>query len=194
MSITEKTKKYVLQLENESKKEREAAIKDLSKKYDEQVVQLLISLLEKNTSTKFKEGACRIFQKLKPREASGVLIKCLSDDDEGVRYHASIAIGAIDDFKEIKPLLKKLKQKSTDPILRSELINILGNIGDEKAIDSLINILLHDSDKFVRHHAARALGKIGNPKAANVLRQVANKEKNTRLHYLALNALSKIKK
>jgi len=194
MSISEKTKKYIEQLNSESKKERDVAIQFLSKKQNKSVVTNLLSLMNENTSTEFREGVCKIFRKHKAEEAIDFLIKCLDDPDNGVRYHAISALGDIDTFKDVKPLIRKLKQKHTDPILRSEIISVLGNIGDEKAIDALINILRNDKDKFVRHDAARALGKMGDQRAISALTKIANDEKNTRLYYLAMNAVNKIKK
>ena len=195
MSISEKTKKYIEQLSSESKKEREAAIKALSKKHSKELIeQIILQLKEKTASINYRISACKIFKNLKAKEAKDILIELLNDSDDGVRYNAIIALGNIDDFNDVKPLIRKLKQKRTDPILKSELIFVLGNIGDDKAIDSLINILRNDTDKFVRHHAARALGKIGNQRAIPALTEIANREKNTRLYYLSLNAIENIKK
>ncbi|HUT82756.1 MAG TPA: HEAT repeat domain-containing protein [Candidatus Bathyarchaeia archaeon] len=192
MSITEATKKLVVKLESENAQERYTAVDVLSKKHDSQIIQLLISLLETDTSIYFREGACKILGKLKAKEALDELVSCLSDPDEGVNFHAAVALSNINESKAVKPILEILNQKTIDPVFKSELIIALGNFGDNLAVDPLISILRYDKDIFVRHEAARALGKIGNQKAIGALSEVAKKDKDNQLHYLALNAINTI--
>lgn len=194
MTITDAVKKQIVKLEADNVKERNSAIKYLSKKKNPEIVQLLISLLKEDTSPKFREGACRILGNLKAKEAVDEIVNCLNDEDESVKYFAAIALGEISDSKATKPIIRIIKRKQTNSTLKSELIAALGNIGDDHAVDILINVLRNDKDKFVRHNAARALGKLKNKKALGALSEVAKREKITRLHYLALDAINEINK
>jgi HEAT repeat protein len=192
MTITAETKKQIVSLESEVGEERVAAINALSKEHNAETVQLLISLLKEETSIQFREGACGILGKLEAKEAVDVLIDCLNDPDDGVIYYAALALGDIRDTKAVKPIIRKLNRKQSDPLFRSELIIALGNIGDDLAVVPLINVLRNDEDRFVRHKAALALGKLKNKKALGPLTEIARKEMNTRLYYLAISAIDKI--
>jgi HEAT repeat protein len=192
MTITKETKKQIVSLESEVGEERKAAINALSKKGDAETIQLLISLLKEETSTQFREGACGILGKLEAKEAVDILIECLNDPDDGVIYYAALALGDIRDAKAVKPIIRELKRKQSNPIFRTELIIALGNIGDDLAVVPLINVLRNDEDKFVRHNAALALGKLKNKKALGPLTEIARIEMNTQLYYLAISAIDKI--
>jgi len=193
MTVTNLAKKQILNLESNIVEERGAAIKVLSIKHDVEIIHLLMTKLKENTSTQFREGACRILAELKAKEALDVLIECLNDPDDGVKFYAASALKNISDPRTVKPILRILNQENSDSEFRSELISTLGNIGDLIAIDPLIGILRNDKDKFVRHYAARALGSMKNIKAIGVLKEVAKNEGNTRLHFLALDAIEQIK-
>ena len=192
MTITVKTKKQILKLESEDGEERVTAINALSEKHNVETIRLLISLLKEDTSAQFRECACGILGKLKAENAVDVLIKCLNDPDDGVIYHAALALGDIKDSKAVNPILRKLKGKKNNPIFRSELIVALGNIGDDRVVGPLIHVLRNDEDKFVRHQAARALGKLKNKKAIGPLTEISRKEMNTELYYLAIQAIDNI--
>lgn len=64
-------------------------------------------------------------------------------------------------------LIRKLKHHKGS--VRSKAAEVLGNIGNSRAIDPLIKVLLNDEDFFVRASAAEALGKIGDPRAVEAL-------------------------
>lgn len=53
----------------------------------------------------------------------------------------------------------------------------LGRIGDERAVEPLIN-RISDRSKYVRAGAARALGKIGDSRAVEPLQQLLNDNTN----------------
>ena len=61
-------------------------------------------------------------------------------------------------MKDAEGLIKDLKHK--DSSIRQHAIEMLGIIGDEKAVDALI-LVLKDENRFVRQEAIAVLGKIG---------------------------------
>jgi hypothetical protein len=56
-----------------------------------------------------------------------------------------------------------------DPVIRKELIDKLGKMGDNKAVKPLIHCLENDPSDIVRDHAAMTLGNIGDKRAVGPL-------------------------
>ena len=77
-------------------------------------------------------------------------------------------------MKDSGELIKDLKDK--DGSVRRHAIEMLGIIGDEKAVDALI-LVLKDKNRFVRQEAIAALGKIGGERVVGPLAQALGEEK-----------------
>ncbi|MFC1917267.1 HEAT repeat domain-containing protein [Chloroflexota bacterium] len=77
-------------------------------------------------------------------------------------------------MKDTEELIKDLKLK--DSSSRRHAIEMLGIMGDEKAVDALI-LVLKDKDRFVRQEAIAALGKIGGESVVESLTQALVEEK-----------------
>jgi HEAT repeat protein len=77
-------------------------------------------------------------------------------------------------MKDSGELVKDLKDK--DSSVRRHAIEMLGIIGDEKAVDALI-LVLRDKNRFVRQEAIAALGKIGGERLMKPLTQALEEEK-----------------
>jgi len=69
-------------------------------------------------------------------------------------------------MKDSGELIKDLEDK--DSSVRRHAIEMLGIIGDEKAVDALI-LVLKDKNRFVRQEAIAALGKIGSERVVEPL-------------------------
>ena len=77
-------------------------------------------------------------------------------------------------MKDGGELIKDLKDK--DSSVRRHAIEMLGIMGDEKAVDALI-LVLKDKNRFVRQEAIAALGKIGGERLVEPLTQALEEEK-----------------
>ncbi len=77
-------------------------------------------------------------------------------------------------MKDGGELIKDLKDK--DSSVRRHAIEMLGIMGDEKAVDALI-LVLEDKNRFVRQEAIVALGKIGGERVVEPLTQALGEEK-----------------
>ena len=72
----------------------------------------------------------------------------------------------------VEPLIEDLEE---DRYVRKEAAKALGQIGDPKAVESLIRAL-KDKDKLVRAEAAEALGLLKDPRAIGPIVKVLKKE------------------
>ena len=77
-------------------------------------------------------------------------------------------------MKDSGELIKDIKDK--DSRVRRHAIEMLGIMGDEKAVDALI-LVLKDKNRFVRQEAIAALGKIGCERVVEPLTQALGEEK-----------------
>ena len=76
-------------------------------------------------------------------------------------------------MKDTEKLIKDIKDK--DSSVRRHAIEMLGIMGDEKAVDALI-LVLKDKNRFVRQETIAALGKIGGERVMESLTQALGEE------------------
>lgn len=138
--------------------------------------------------------------RLKDKGSVMDLINALNDEEWQVRRYTAEALGEIGDERAIEPLvnllndndgdvrgkainsLGKMKKTAVEPLIiafesedwriRARIAEALGEIGDKRAVDVLINALIgktKDSSRFVRGRVAEALGKIGDERAIEPL-------------------------
>ena len=93
-------------------------------------------------------------------------------------------------MKDSGELIKDLKDK--DSSVRRHAIEMLGIIGDEKAVDALI-LVLKDKNRFVRQEAIAALGKIGGERLMEPLTQALEEEKDEFVVNFIKKALDKLR-
>ncbi len=77
-------------------------------------------------------------------------------------------------MKDSEERIKDLTHK--DSSVRRHAVEMLGLIGDEKAVDALI-LVLKDNNRFVRQEAIAALGKIGGARLVEPLTKAQEEEK-----------------
>ncbi len=146
---------------------------------------LIEALNDKNWEVRW--AAATSLGNLGAREAVDALINLLRDDSWDVRRVAAISLGKIKDPKAVKPLVEALKsdrlirfeaaraliQIGEDAVpelipllqiddidVRMKAAEIFGLIGDEGAVEPLIQ-LLNDHDQGIRDATSKALAKIG---------------------------------
>ncbi len=118
------------------------------------------------------------------------LVGCMrSEDNAGLRNAAAEAIEKIGK-EALSPLLEVIDDEDHD--LRKLVIDVLGNIGDERVTPYLIKAL-SDPDENVKSAAAENLGKVGDDEAVGSLLDVL-KSDDLLLKFSSLEALSKIGK
>jgi deoxyhypusine monooxygenase len=83
-------------------------------------------------------------------------------DDED---HAMGIMKGMEDAFQRKDESYFVKVLQTEPslVLRVHAVCILAEVGGERSVPALSDVLLHDPDPLVRHEAAFSLGQIGDP-------------------------------
>ncbi len=97
-------------------------------------------------------------------------------------------------MKDSGEMIKDIKDK--DSSVRRHAIEMLGIMGDEKAVEVLIPVL-KDKNRFVRQEAIAALGKIGKIGGERVmgsLAQALGEEKDEFVQVSIRKALEKLRK
>ena len=69
--------------------------------------------------------------------------------------------------KSFDELLNDLMTSNSEKV-RYNAARVLGEMGDSKAVEPLIDVLKHDKNGSVRLYAARALGELGDCKATTI--------------------------
>ena len=94
-------------------------------------------------------------------------------------------------MKDSGELIKDLKDK--DSSVRRHAIEMLGIMGDKKAVDALI-LVLKDKNRFVRQEAIASLGKIGGERVVEPLTQALGEEKDEFVQDSIRKVLEKLRK
>lgn len=114
-----------------------------------------------------RKTAVEALLSIKGEDVIAGLIKALNaDDNAGARNSAIEALVQIGGLA-LPSLLPVLA--TPDPDVRKFVVDILGDIRDQRAAPSLIVRLVEDDDENVRVAAAEALGKIRDPRAVDAL-------------------------
>ena len=137
-----------------------AAAEALGQIRDKRAVKHLIDAL-KIGHWYFQIRVIRSLGQIGDKRAIEPLINALKDDYFLIRKKAAEALGQIGE-PAVVPLLMALKDIPDDTAYA------LGQIGDKRALESLID-LLKDNNEYVRANAAYALGQIGDKRAIDPL-------------------------
>jgi hypothetical protein len=109
----------------------------------------------------------------KDENAEQILTEILSDEDESgaLRMNAADVLGKAKIRNAVNPLISLIDSEDTG--LHNHAVIALGQIGDPRAIDPLIEVLgLYDDDlrSGISIYAARSLARIGGEKVFNALK------------------------
>jgi len=141
---------------------RFGAVEALGEIADKSTIKPLIEYLLKDDDPDFRAMIAKQFGEMGSvaHEAGPALIEALSTQDYSeIRENAAYALGKI----KYKPSTRSLKEtlaKEKDKYAKRKITWSLGELGDQQAIDILVQ-KLNDSDRETRANAAEALGKIG---------------------------------
>ena len=190
-----------------------------------QATEALIKALKDNDWT-VRRHAANSLGMIGDEEAVPSIIKALNDRDWHVRKYAAVALGKMKDERAIPILLEALDDDDADvrwkaasslvkmgeisvPLVinvfktgswrvRGRAAEILGKIGDERAVPVLIDSLSHgkslEKHRHVRGKAAEALGNIGDKVALDILLKTFHEDEYKYVQDKAEEAINKIRK
>lgn len=163
------------------------------KEQDKKAVIPLIDILMNDRDTKYRSTAAQALGDLRDQRAIKPLIEVLK---EGVSHSQAqdnlmTKLGALEGLRKGEWVLGTLFQSGnfTDLVeVRQAAAWALGNIGDKRAVDPLINSL-NDWSWMVQCEAAAALGKIGDNRAEKYLKKLLAENSDESVREAALEAL-----
>ncbi|NVM02296.1 MAG: HEAT repeat domain-containing protein [Candidatus Helarchaeota archaeon] len=113
---------------------------------------------------------CQVMGLAKNPIAFEPIVKLFEHENSTLRCYAAGALGRIGDERAMIPLKLALSEEiEEDPSVRAEVAAALGKLGNNDAVETLIDSLINDRDKEVRSKAALALGMLGDKRAVEPL-------------------------
>ena len=140
--------------------------------------------------TEQKRSALYTIRNLENEQASRIATPSLKDDSEIVRATAAYSVIFLSSDEAASALLPNLADKS--PLVRRETAYALGEVGNVKAVNSLLTILQKDKILEVRAASAVALGKIGDVSAIDELSKILQRKPSTKEEFLRRSAARSI--
>ena len=112
-------------------------------------------------------------------------------DDEA---HAMSVMKGMEDAFQKKDESYFVKVLETEPslVLRVHAVCILAEVGGDKSVPALSDVLLHDPDPLVRHEAAFSLGQIGNPDGNSALAEAVINDRDPIVRHESAAALGSV--
>jgi HEAT repeat protein len=155
--IPQEVRRQIERLGSLDPKERLAAVKELSKSNDPDIIKHLFEALKDSDFYVSKAAAGRLRLKDDPRVVD-LLISALDDNSINARRNAAWSLGLMKERRAVEPLIECLQDDEGS--VRMNAATALGKIRDSRATKHLISTLRKD-DASVVCKAARALGEIG---------------------------------
>ena len=174
-------KDQFLMLQSTSVAKRRMAAMQLGRMRNPASVQELMKVLEKDPDFGVRAQAAESLGNLRDRKATPALIKALGDKNRNVRASVIVAFGYLRDRSAVEPLINYYKTED-DLGLRISALNVLGVLGDARALPLMIQTL-KDKNARIRTIAAQALGRLRKPEATKPLLEAAkDPDRNVRLY------------
>jgi len=134
------------------------AVESIGKIRDHKVIPHLKSLLN-HPSLQVKINVALALYILGEKCAFQILIDALAMKHTGSFYAIVEEMGNFQETLAVEPLIAMLNKEDTHSFTRKEILDALGKIGDDRAVESLLTAL-KNKDISVRNKAAEAIGKI----------------------------------
>lgn len=184
-------------LKDDNPQVRSLAAQDLGIIGDKKAINSLIEAL-KDPTPEVRMNASFSLGELQAIEAVEPLIELLKDENGEVVRYAVITLGMLKDPRATEPLCEVLKRDDAsisydgdsdmrytgNSNIRSEAVLALGEIGDLRAVDTLLDLL---ADKEIGNSAASSLGRIkGEYVFGKLIKLLDSKNPTTRINAVAV--------
>lgn len=168
---------------------RRSAVTRIGRMRRPQAVPKLSETLENDPDSGVRAQAAEALGNIKNRTATPALVRALSDENKNVKSSVIIALGYMRDKKAVDPLLSFLgKEKNTG--LKISAVNVLGVIGDERALPTFVK-LLKDENPRIKTISAQALGRLRKPAAVEPLLK-SSRDKTQKVRLYSIKAIGEI--
>ena len=157
---------------------------------DIQAATVLQSILQdKGIDKKLRGTAAVALGLIGDRSALDVVHKALMEkDDRELRVDTAIAAGLLHDTEAVTAMVEILKDPKASQFILGSVATALGQIGDQRAVEPLAQVLTDDAKQYpdlTRALAAVALGQIGDKTDVPVLSRLSE-DVNYRAYYDAI--------
>lgn len=188
-----KTELLIPHLKNTKRDVRIAVVDALDLIGDKKTLPVLIDVVNKDKDDWVRNSAFNAITKFNDPRTFPLLLRLLNDKYEGIRRHASWAIGKLKDKRAIGPLTKILKERDEDnEFVRWGALDSLIILKGKEMCPTLIKILQDETaNGNLRSDAATYLAQLNCKKGIEPLATFANhKDEYIKRH--AMNALGKL--
>jgi HEAT repeat protein len=119
------------------------------------------------------------------RDASGLALlrQALDDVDYRVRLGVAIAFSRMH-YETAKPLVIKGLQ-SEDPLVRTHALKVVGENEDRSLVDTVVEVVSRERDRYVKSQALWTLGKVGDGKTIPLMMDLLTEEREEVRHSAA---------
>ncbi|MBC7330724.1 HEAT repeat domain-containing protein [bacterium] len=105
------------------------------------------------------------------------LLLALTDKEQTISMIAGMGIASVKDPEAVLPLCEMLKSRGKEDNMRTTLIYLLGELGDIRAEDVLLEALKSEENETIKYYLIEALGKVKSRKAVEPLLSLLKEEK-----------------
>mgnify|MGYP001616412173 CR=1 len=163
-SIAEDTpNRYITDLKSNNVSKRLIAAQKLGDYRDEEVIDALVINGLKDKEVWVRRNSLMSLGKIQAKKTLGSILKCLKDEDPGVRETTCEVLISLGDNTAVLALLEFLSESSIqdDWIAREYAIEVLSKTKDERILPCLKKLLVEDPNAKIRSYAAKGIGEIG---------------------------------
>ncbi|HUI24598.1 MAG TPA: HEAT repeat domain-containing protein [Candidatus Kryptonia bacterium] len=151
-----------------------------------------VKKLESSDPDQRLEGVKSLGESKEPK-ATAYLIQAVGDTDARVQCKAIDLLANLRADDATPVLVQYLFRSDVDPQLKHRVLAALGQIGDARAAQPIVEYLQRDLDASMRGTAIFALGELGAPEALDRLTAIAQADTDPTLRRLASEAAAKVR-
>ena len=171
---------------------RHAAIKSIGYFKNHESMSLLMGLLVNSKNKHEKEIIKDSVLLCADYDNAQILIDYLNNDDEFINDVLCTSILKIQDQRVVDLLISKITSNHSDSLYLKKLIELLAEIGSQKATVPLILLLDEHKELFLKEAVINALGKLQDPQAVDSLIDLLELSLDFKLNTSIIKALANI--
>lgn len=169
---------------------RQMAAKALHQMGDEQALSPIVHTLRRSTKTRLRRQAAEELGDLGDARATEALIEALQDRKEEVQLAAAGALASLRRSEGYDILVETLSHPSA--YQREIAITALGQLGDSRSVEHLLQLLQDEEDDDLRDAAAEVLGSLGDTRAVEPLLNYLQQSQRNDVNVVVVEVLGRL--